>query len=241
MTAWMRMAAIALAGSAGTTAAYAQVMALSPTTMIGYAGTTAAGQYAQRQLGTRVSSPPAARPSASPQQILARANYQPDPAVRQQVYSRAVALVQKISPPDAAKLRQALSSGAVRSEVAGFLSQNGMSANNVIDTTAVYLGFAWFASRGSDGTPNRAQLQGLRRQLAVAFASTPALVGANNALKSEIAEANMLQASLSSTLGNQAAANPQIADKVRAAAVKGVQTSYHIDLSRMNLTARGLN
>lgn len=224
-------------------ALHAQVMALSPTTMVGYAGTTAAGAHARRQIGARLAAPSAqARQPAgmSAAQVVARTSYRPDPSVRQQVYARAIAQVEKTSPADAAKMKQILMSGQMRNEVAGYLAKNGMSPNSLVDTTALYLAYAWIAAQGRNDDPTPAQLKGLRSQVARTFATMPALLGADNALKQELGEANILQASLSSALGNQIAQNPGIAGKARAAVVQGVKSTYQIDLSRMQLTANGL-
>lgn len=221
----------------------AQVMALSPTTMIGYAGTTAAGTQARQQIGARLAAPRgrvALPAGASIAQVAARTSYRPDPAVRQQVYARTVAQVQKTSPADAAKMKQLLMSGKILDEVAGFLASNGMSANSLVDTTALYLGYAWIAAQGRNDDPTAAQLKGLRGQVARTFATMPALLGASNALKQEVGEANIIQASLSSALANRMVQDPKIAGQARAAVVRGVKSTYQIDLSRMDLTAEGL-
>lgn len=239
---WIAASATGLA-LATAPALHAQVMALSPTTMVGYAGTTAAGAHARRQIGARMSAPSARaqQPAGvSAAQVVARTNYRPDPAVRQQVYARTVAQVQKANPADAAKVKQLLESGQIRNEVAGYLAKNGMSANSLVDTTALYLAYAWIAAQGRNDDPTPAQLKGLRIQVARTFANMPQLLAADNSLKQELGEANIIQASLSSALGNQIVQNPGIAGKARAAVVQGVKSAYQIDLSRMQLTANGL-
>ncbi|WP_375286118.1 DUF6683 family protein [Sphingomonas sp.] len=240
---WIAASATGLA-LATAPALHAQVMALSPTTMVGYAGTTAAGAHARRQIGTRLATPsrtPAQASAPSMTQVLARTNYRPDPRIRQQVYARAVAQIQKGSPSDAAKLRQILVSGQMRNEVATYLRKYGMSPDNLVDTTTVYLAAAWLASRGNTGDPTPAQLRGLRNQVARTFSTMPQLLAAPEALKQELGEANILQASVSSAVVNQAAGqDPAYAAKARAAVVQGVKSTYQIDLSRMDLTANGL-
>lgn len=218
------------------------VPALDPTTMVGYAGTVAAGQYAQRDFGARLARSRAQprSPAASAAGLAARTSYRPDPAVRRQVYTRAIATIQKANPEDAAQLRTQLGNGQLRAGVASYLGRYGMSANNVVDTTALFLAAAWFASRASAGDPSPAQMRGLRTQVALTFATMPRLLSASNAAKQELAESNIIQASLSSTLANQAARDPKIAGAVRAAAVRAVRETYQLDLSRLNLTANGL-
>lgn len=218
--------------------------ALDPTSMIGHAGTIAADQHLRREMGARLASrsaaPTRARSGPSLPQVMARTAFRPDPAVRQQVYARAVAQMQKVNPADAAKLKQELVSGRMRKAVADYLARYGMSANNLVDTTAVYLAAAWFASRASTGDPTPAQFRGLRAQVASVYATMPQVLGASNAVKQELSEANIFQAWVSSSVANEAARNPRASARARAAVVQGVKASYQLDLSRMNLTAQGL-
>ena len=233
--------AAALAGAIATSVAVdAQVMALNPTTMVGYAGVAAAGQHARRQIGSRIVQRRAGPTSIAPAQALARANFRPNPAVRNQVYARTVALAQKMSADDAAKLRAFFASGKFRVEISKYMAPYSMSANNVVDATALYLASAWYASRANGGDPTSTQMRGLRRQVALAMASTPGMLTASDALKQEIAEASLIQAMFSGSLANEGARNPAASGPLRVAAVNGVKASYQIDLSRMNLTAQGL-
>jgi hypothetical protein len=233
---WIVAASVAGAG----VPASAQVFALNPTTMVGYAGVAAAGQHARRQIGTRIAQRQPARSTVSPAQVVARASFRPNAAVRNQVYARTVALAQKSDPAGAAKLRELFASGKFHAEAAKYMAPYGMSANNVVDATALYLASAWYASRANGGDPTRAQMQGLRRQVALAMAATPGMLTASDALKQEIAEASLIQAMFSGSLANEGAKNPAASGPMRAAAVNGVKASYQIDLSRMNLTANGL-
>lgn len=137
-------------------------------------------------------------------------------------------------------MRQLLASDRFHAEATGYLAPYGMSPNNLADATAMYLASAWFASRGNNGDPSRAQMAGLRRQIALAIAATPTMAGASDAIKQEVAEASLLQAMFSGSLAEEAARNPAASAKYRAAAVRGVKASYQIDLSCMNLTAQEL-
>lgn len=233
-------AVFAIIAGAAPVVAQDPILALNPTTMIGYAGTTAGNAYAQRRVGTRLTQRQPTRSTVNPAQVIARTGFRPDPRVRNQVYARTVAQVRKVSPPEAAKLRQLLVSGSFHTQAAAYLARYGMSANNLVDTTSLYLASAWYASRGSSADPTPAQMRGLRRQVAMAMAATPESVNASNALKQEVAEASIIQAMFVGSLANEAARNPAAAGPLRAAAVRGAKASYQIDLSRMNLTANGL-
>lgn len=235
---------IASCASLVATGASAQdaIMALNPTTMIGYAGTTAGNAYKPRDFGPRLSrarSRP--RPAAvSPIAVISRIAFRPDPAVRRQAYSHAVAAIQRVSPPDAAQLRTQLASGRLRSAATSYLGRYGMSPNNLVDTTALYLASAWFATRASAGDPSPAQMAGLRRQVALTFATMPRVLGAGDAAKQALAEANIIQAALTGSLANAAAADPKVAGSVRINVARAVQDTYQLDLTRLNLTAQGL-
>lgn len=236
------IALVASCASLVATGAAAQdaIMALNPTTMIGYAGTTAGNAYARRQVGPRLVARRAAPARVNVAQVLSRTAFVPNPAVKAQVYARAVAHLQRVSPPDAAKLRAELVSGRMHKAVADYLARYGMSANNLVDTTAVYLAAAWFASRADTGDPSPAQMKGLRAQVASVYATMPQVLGADAAAKQELSEANVLQAWVSSSIANQAARDPATAGQSRAAIVQGVKATYQLDLARMNLTSQGL-
>ena len=236
------VSAAALAALAAPAAAQDPIMALNPTTMIGYAGTTAGNAYKPRDFGPRLSrarAQPRARP-VNPAGVIARTAFRPDPAIRQQAYTRAVATVQQASLQDAAQLRTQLASGRIRTAAASYLGRYGMSPNNLVDTTALYLASAWFATRASAGDPSAAQMAGLRRQVALTFSTMPRVLGASDAAKQVLAEANVIQAVITGALANAAAANPRAAGSVRTNVARAVQDTYQLDLTRLNLTAQGL-
>lgn len=232
-------------GSFGVSAASAQD--IGPVVDPGLMGVAAANaqalQGSTRHIGSRFAAARAApRRVAGPStaQIVARTSFRPDAAAKNRVYTRAIGIMQRTSPPDAVKLRAELSSGRMHKAVADYLGRYGMSADNLVDTTAVYLAAAWFASRANTGDPTPAQMRGLRSQVASIYATMPQVLSASPALKQELSEANVFQAWVSSSLANQAAADPASSSRLRAAAVQGVRTTYQLDLSRMSLTNSGL-
>lgn len=225
-----------------TTQATAQDIppALDPTTMIGFAGTVAADQHARRTFGSRIASRSAIRASSARPAGVANLRYRPSPAVRQKVQARAVAQLQRSSPEEAAKLRNLLSSGQVRREVATYLSRYGMSVDSLVDTTTLYLAMSWYAVRANSGDPTRAQMLGLRNQVAETMAATPEFTRASDAVKQEIVEANIIQASFSSALANAAARDRKLAPMVRNSVGKGVMSTYQMNLLDLDLSSRGL-
>ena len=211
--------------------------ALDPTTMIGFAGTVAADQIARREFGTRIAQRrPTRAQSVRPVQFA----YRPSAAVRKQVYARAIARAQKVSPTEAPKLREALLSGRVARETASYLGRYGMSATNVADTTALNLALSWLATRASAADPTRAQMIGLRNQVAATFAATPAFARASDAIKQDLSEANIIEAAFASNIANAAARDPRLAAMARPAVAKGVMALYGIKLLKLNLTPQGL-
>ncbi len=216
------------------------ILALDPTTMVGYAGTVAADQHARETFGGRFASRRPAAAASTASRTPAQFAFRPDAAVRQQVYARAIARAQKVSPADAPQIRRMLSSGEVRRNATGYLARYGMSANNLADTLALHLAVAWFATRANNGDPSKAQMLGLRSQVASALADTPAFARASNATKQEIAEANIVQATFNGTIANAAARDPQLAAKARQAVARDIMSTYQINLLKLNLTNQGL-
>lgn len=238
----MRIARLlVIAGSAAALApaapAAAQVMALNPTTMVGFAGTVAADKHARRQIGARIAQ---RRPTSTASVRPAQFAYKPSGAVRRQVYARAIAQTQKTSPSEAPKLRDALVSGKVARETAGYLARYGMSATNLADTTALYLATAWYATRGSDADPSRVQMIGLRNQVAATFATLPGFARASDAAKQELSEANIIQAAFAGNVATAAAKDRKFAAMARPAVAKGVMNLYGLNLLKLNLTSQGL-
>ena len=222
--------------------------ALDMTLMAGWSGHGAALEQTKRQTGTRLSarSRPAsseARPSMTQAQVIARTSFRPDPAVRARVYARSVTQLQRAGVPAAnvALYRQILASGKLRNEAVGVLGRYGMSPDNLVDTTAIYLAASWLAAHGNNGVPSAAQMRGLRAQVAGTMAANPALLAATSAAKQELAEANIVQAALASSAAETAVKNPASAGRGRAAVAGWVRDSYGLDLTRMTLTANGLH
>jgi hypothetical protein len=211
--------------------------ALDMTLMVGWAGQGAALEQMKQEMGLSKSRPRAAKPRpVRPAQFA----FRPDPVARQRVHARVIAQVRRSDPADATKLATALGSGQFTRDLSRYLAGYNMSANDLADTTALYLAMAWLATRASSADPTRAQMQGLRRQVAATLASMPTMARASNAAKQEWAESNLIQASFASVTANEAARNPGYAAKARPIVARGVMSSYRIDLLRLDLTDRGL-
>lgn len=169
-----------------------------------------------------------------------RLTYRPDAALRQKHFAQFVAKARQQDPAGAAKLQQVLANENVIGKVQAGIAPYGMSTNNVADASAVYLAYAWMATRADDRDPTRAQMLGLRNQLAAAMATNPGFASASDAVKQEVAEANLIQGLMAGQLAALAKRDPANRGRIRTAVAQGARSSYGLDLLSLNLTAQGL-
>ncbi|MEG3175323.1 DUF6683 family protein [Sphingomonas sp. RB3P16] len=173
---------------------------------------------------------------------VARANltYRPNAALRQKHFAQFVAKARRQDPAGAAKLQQVLATENVIGKVQAGIAPYGMSTNNVADASAVYLAYAWMATRADDRDPTRAQMLGLRNQLATAMANNPGFARASDATKQEVADANLVQGLMAGQLAALAKRDPAARGRIRSAVAQGARTTYGLDLLSLDLTAQGL-
>lgn len=172
----------------------------------------------------------------------ARANltYRPSATLRQKHFAQFVAKARRQDPAGAAKLQQVLATENVIGKVQAGIAPYGMSTNNVADASAVYLAYAWMATRADDRDPTRAQMLGLRNQLATAMVNNPGFARASDATKQEVADANLVQGLMAGQLAALAKRDPAARDRIRSAVAQGARTTYGLDLLSLNLTPEGL-
>ncbi|RZF59160.1 hypothetical protein EWE75_23215 [Sphingomonas populi] len=189
------------------------------------------GRYANSQPRRAVRAAPIARSNLT---------YRSDAALRQKYFAQFVAKTRQSDPAGAAKLQQVLANENVIGKIQAGIAPYGMSTNNVADASAVYLAYAWMATRADDRDPTRAQMLGLRNQLAAAMATNSAFASASNAVKQEVAEANLIQGLMAGQLAALAKQDPAVRGKIRAAVARGAKATYGFDLLSLNLTDQGL-
>lgn len=170
----------------------------------------------------------------------ARLTYRPNAALRQKHFAQFVAKARRQDPAGAAQLQQVLARENVIGKIQAAITPYGMSTNNVADASAVYLAYAWMATRADDSDPTRAQMLGLRDQLASAMANTPAFASATDAVKQEVADANLVQGMMAGQFAALAKRDPAVRGKIRDAVAQGAKSSYGLNLLSLNLTAQGL-
>lgn len=220
--------------------------ALDPGLMIGYTGAAAvhydnerrqrasARPPSTRNLKLQASRPDVAVPSA------AALSYQPSAAVRKRNFAQFVERARAVDPDGAGKLETLLNSMNVIGEVQKKIGHYGMRTDNLADALAVYLASAWFAIRASTDDPTPAQMRGLRNQVARAIGASPEFARASDAMKQQLAEANLIQAVIISGYAETAKAKPALRAQIASAVAKGARQSYGLDLRAMSLSGRGL-
>ena len=167
----------------------------------------------------------------------ARLTYRPSMERRRANAARFVAKSRKRDPQGAARLEKQFATTDVIGDMERALAGYGMRADNVGDAYAAWWLNAWLASRGRVDTPPARQIAAVRAQSAQALTAA-GLAEATDAVKQEIAEANLVQAALIGAHMDQAKANPALARRVAAAVVQGARASG-LDLEAMELTDGG--
>lgn len=203
--------------------------------MSGIAHGTAMDEAAQesvsvnRRGGTRVA--PAPVPAV-------RLTYKPSIERRRANFAQFVAKTRKKDPEGAALLEKELASSDVIGKMGRELAGYGMRVDNVADAYAAWWLNAWLASRQRTDTPPARQIAAVRAQAARAMASLPEMARASDAVKQEMAEANLVQAALIGAYLEHAKNDPALLRRIAAAVRQGARASG-LNLSGMELTDDG--
>jgi hypothetical protein len=167
-----------------------------------------------------------------------RLTYTPSMERRRANFAQFVAKSRKKDPKGAAMLEKELASSDVIAKMGRELSAFGMRTDNVGDAYAAWWLNAWLASRQRTDTPSARQIAAVREQAAQAMKSVPEMAGASDAVKQEMAEANLVQAALIGAYMEHARGNPGLFKQVAAAVRKGARASG-LNLDAMELTDDG--
>lgn len=166
--------------------------------------------------------------------------YQPSMAVRARNMKQLVARLRRVDPASATELERTLASRDVVAETAGLMRPVGLDPNNLADAAATYLVTAYYGVRGStDGEPT--EFKAVSAQIARAVSADPALAGASDALKQEIAESMLINAVLANQAVQAAQKQPAAMPAIKKAIAKGAHSAFGFDLTRMQLGPNGLN
>jgi hypothetical protein len=167
-----------------------------------------------------------------------RLTYKPSMERRRANLASFVAKSRKVDPRGAATLEKELAATDVIERMNRALAGYGMRADNVADAYAAWWLNAWLASRQRNDDPTPRQVAAVRAQAAEALMATPALAGAGDAVKQEMAEAHLVQAALISAHIEGARGDPALSRRVAAAVRQGARASG-LDLGAMELTDDG--
>jgi hypothetical protein len=235
---------VILAGLLLTTSGAVAAQDLGGALDLGQLGTSmAVNQGIQRQLQRRSGTPaPKTRsaPPVSAAAVRARLNFRADPTLSRRIVGAYIGRIRAGDPVTADQLQRSFAAQPVATMAGKWLRPYGMSPANAADAAAAYLSTAWLVAHGSNGDPTRAQIVGLRDQLARAMAGTPALLNASDVTKQEFAESLLIQAAVNGALLQGAGGNRARAREVSATVARSVRSSFGIDLLRSRLTAQGL-
>jgi hypothetical protein len=223
-------------------AAQDAVMALSPTTMVGYAGTAAAGRQLNNRVAEQVARPGGAavpRGAAGAVRIdPAALRYRPSIAQRKKNFAQFVAKTRQKDPDTAAKMEKLFATTDVIEQMRPGLTALHLSVDNLADAYTLWWIDAWQASRGvSDNLPV-ATIETVKAQAARALLATPELARATDATKQEMAESFFIQASMIESYMEKAKGNAPLLRQIAGAVRQGARGAG-LDLDAMNLTPRG--
>lgn len=167
-----------------------------------------------------------------------RLTYKPSMERRRANFAQFVAKTRKKDPEGAALLEKELASSDVIAKMGRALSEYGMRTDNVADAYAAWWLNAWLASRKRTDTPPARQIAAVRAQAARAMSSLPEMASASDAVKQEIAEANLVQAALIGAYLEHARNDPALLGRIATAVRQGARASG-LNLSGMELTDDG--
>ncbi|AQR73336.1 DUF6683 family protein [Sphingomonas sp. LM7] len=176
---------------------------------------------------TRVAPAPAVRLTYKPSMERRRANF-----------AQFVAKTRKKDPEGAALLEKELASSDVIGKMGRALAGYGMRTDNVADAYAAWWLNAWLASRQRTDTPPARQIAAVRAQAARAMSSLPQMATASDAVKQEMAEANLVQTALIGAYLEHAKNDPALLRRIAAAVRQGARESG-LNLGGMELTDDG--
>jgi hypothetical protein len=176
----------------------------------------------------------AARVAPAPSRLA----YTPSMERRRANLAAFVAKSRKVDPRGAATLEKELAATDVIGKMNRALAGYGMRADNAADAYAAWWLNAWLASRRRSDDPTARQVAAVRAQAAEALMAAPALAGASDAVKQEMAEAHLVQAALISAHMEGAKGDPALSRRVAAAVGQGARASG-LDLTAMELTDDG--
>jgi hypothetical protein len=146
--------------------------------------------------------------------------------------------IARVDPAGAKQLQGLFAAGDVIERMGALMAPHGFRVDDLADVYALWWITSWQAMRGRNDDPAPAVNAAVRAQTHRALAATPALVGADDATRQQLAESLLLHAMLIDAAVDQAKGNPQRMQVVAKTAAEGAR-AIGLDLAAMNLTERG--
>jgi hypothetical protein len=184
----------------------------------------------------------AGAPAAAPQERAPSSGlglrYVPSKERRAANVAGFVAKSRLTSPQAADNLQAVFAQQDIIESMRAPLAKLDLRIDDLADTYAVWWINAWQASRGISETPDPSTIAAVRAQAARALLASPAVRGANDAAKQQLAEALLIQAAVLDGIVEGARGKPEMMKAVRAAAAQGAR-GMGLDLASMTLTKTG--
>lgn len=187
----------------------------------------------QMQAGAPAATPQENTPSSAP-----ALRYVPSKERRAANLSGFVAKSRLVSPQAADNLQAVFAQQDIIERMRAPLAESGLRIDDLADTYAVWWINAWQASRGISEEPTPRTIAAVRAQAARALSASPAVRGANDAAKQQLAEALLIQAAMLDGVVEAAKGKPEMMKAARAAAAQGAR-GMGLDLASMTLTDAG--
>ncbi|VWX54251.1 DUF6683 family protein [Novosphingobium sp. 9U] len=179
-------------------------------------------------------------PGATLAQAPSPTHFTRDPALLAAKEQELIAATRAQNPAMADALQKAFSQDII-AQIAPQLRTVGLDPDDVADMTTVYWVNAWEAANGLVGRePDRALVQGARRQIAGVLAKNPALAKMTDAQKQDIADTMIIQGLLVDARMQAVAKQPAAQRKQMSDAIAGeAQQMLKTDLRAVTLTPQG--
>lgn len=197
-------------------------------------------QRGGRTRSTAARPAPGAGLSAQRGAAAANTRYRPSPAVSSRVRGQFADFVAKRDPTNGDRLRQAVQQKDLLGAWEKHVAVDGLRRGDVADAMTAYWVQNWQIANNVPFA-NRAQVQGVRGQVAQALGSNPAFARLDDAGKQEMAEVFMLNfvAQGSAFSDANARKNTTLSRQLSEAAVARFRNEMSIDLRQLKLTEAG--
>lgn len=176
----------------------------------------------------------------TPQTKSTLGTFRQSAAVRKNYVADFTAKMKAADAKDGAGMQQIFAKQNLFAMVGSKMSKYGLRTNNIADPLAMYIVTAWQGVRGRDSAPNKAQLLGVRSQIARNLAKVPSLNRLSDAEKQQWADSLLIQTFITDLAVKHAKKNPGLMAQSKADITSAARRNIGFDLNVMKLTNEGL-